>query len=130
MNDAKKEEAVNHLIEKLAKINGTEVPKDIYYQTEPRPAKDILTISAGDLSLKCDERLNNSTVQHGSDVEQNNSKKTAKDIESNIIGETKESLEGDVKNKSGEKKTYLDLFKPPVLHVTIVLSVLRYNYNK
>ncbi|XP_071845573.1 solute carrier family 22 member 21-like [Apostichopus japonicus] len=126
MNDAKKEEAVNQLIEKLAKINGTEVPKDIYYQTEPIPAKDIFTIYAGDLSLNCDERLNNSTVQHSSDGEQNNLEKTVKDIESNNIDETKERLEGDVQSKSEEKKTYLDLFKPPVLHVTIVLSVLRF----
>ncbi|PIK39106.1 putative organic cation transporter protein-like [Apostichopus japonicus] len=133
-----KTKEANLLIERLAKINGKDVPTDIYQQDDVIKTKHISTVSGDTFPLN---RYNNNQ-------EQNN--KTLPDdvifnethLEGGVKGETGQAvLETDIKNseKSNEnfegankdvvKNTYLDLFKPPVLHVTIVIIILRFTVS-
>lgn len=121
-----KNKAVQHLVHRLAKINNKPFAEEVILSKSGSVSSGSISTISGrkDLSYPSSEIENNHTGTYETKVtvEPASSKTKPEAKESNV--ETKTANPPKTKRSS-----YLDLFKPPVLHVSVVIAVTRFTFT-
>lgn len=125
---------VERLIQKLAKINGIELPRDEESNKNAKTTKPEVSAISGNtvISSPPEDQTQSSKI---SDTIENNredglDKKYLEDTtENEKENDEKFNSQESADLKCSHHKNYFDLLKPPVLHVTIVIAVLRFVYQ-
>ncbi|KAJ8029764.1 Solute carrier family 22 member 2 [Holothuria leucospilota] len=111
------------LVIKIAKINRKEIPKEMFYKSNKNEVDDKISTISG-----------NSITSSPSKITADSNGTVPKDINSfsenvNSYEYEENKSEGASVARSSTQSKYLELFKPPVLHITIVVSLLRLTYT-
>ncbi|KAJ8029765.1 Solute carrier family 22 member 2 [Holothuria leucospilota] len=111
------------LVIKIAKMNRKEIPKEMFYKSNKNEVDDkISTISGNSITSSPSKITADSNGTAPKDINS-----VSENVNSNEQKGNKNE-EASVARSSTQSK-YLELFKPPVLHITIVVSLLRLTYT-